>query len=383
MMPLYLINFLFAIATTIGMTVMPLIITEELRLSLLIMGLIEGSTEFLSNIFKLVAGNIFDRINNKKMLFIIPSSLALCSKFVLLLPNAFAILISKITDRISNGAFAAPRDAYVGENAKNKGLALGILSSSKTAGCIIGPLLVSSIAIHIGSIKDNFLLIIFLACLVNFIGFFVSFFIKGGENIAIKKVEKFVLRDMLTSLKNLKWIFLLSFLFFLGRFNDGMIIIHLKNEGFPEWFYLTTISFFNIAMFLISPILGYLIDKNRDYLILIITILSLLGFNILSCQISKMSWTYAILSLICWGIQRAGAQITFSALIFKNTPTKYYGSAIGAFSLLSGLGFLISSIISGHLAQYSYKYVFYLSGSISFCVLLMVLVMNIGKTKII
>ena len=373
MILIYLINFLFAIATTIGMTVMPLLITDGLGLSLFIFGLIEGSTEFISNILRLVTGNIFDRIKNKKMLFIVPSALALGSKLALFLPSAMAILASKIMERTANGAFAAPRDAYVGENAKNKGIALGILSSFKTAGCVLGPLLVSAVVLLVGSVKDNLMLIIFLACLVNFLGFGLSLLIdtKKGVNLTKNREKEFNFKDMLASFKNLKLIFTLSFLFFLGRFNDGVIMMHLKSEGFPEWFYLATISFFNTVMLLISPIIGYWVDKKKDYQVLIITILALLGFNIFSSQISGISWVLASLSLICWGIQRAGAQITFSALIFKNTPVKYYGSAIGLYSLLSGLGVFIASTISGHLAQSSFNNVFYFSGGISLCTLIL------------
>ena len=42
-------NFIFGVSTTIGMTLIPLLTTEGLDLSLLMLGIIEGSSEFLSN----------------------------------------------------------------------------------------------------------------------------------------------------------------------------------------------------------------------------------------------------------------------------------------------------------------------------------------------
>jgi len=366
-------NFLFAIATTIGMTFIPLLITDSLGLSLAILGLIEGSTEFISNVLRLVTGNLFDRIKNKRLLFILPATLAFISKLILFIPNVFTILAAKTIERIANGAFAAPRDAYIGENARNTGLALGILSFTKTSGCILGPVLVSATSVLIGPIKDNILIILFLACLVNFIGFGLSFIINTKKNLTLSqaKAEEFNFKEMKQSFKKLKPLFILSFLFFLGRFNDGMIMIHLKNEGFPEWFYLATISFFNIVMMIISPFMGYWIDKKKERSILLITIVGLFGFNMFFSKVAGISWFFASLGLICWGIQRAGAQITFISMIFKQTPVKYYGSAVGVFSLISGFGVFIASMISGRLAQLSFKYVFYLNGSLSFCTLLL------------
>ena len=49
MINLYIINFLLAVSTTIGMTIIPLLATQNLGLSLVFLGLIEGGSELLSN----------------------------------------------------------------------------------------------------------------------------------------------------------------------------------------------------------------------------------------------------------------------------------------------------------------------------------------------
>lgn len=148
-------NFIFGVSTTIGMTLIPLLTTEGLGLSLLLLGIIEGSSEFLSNMLCLITGNTFDRVKDKRPLFIIPSFIALCSKIILCFPSVTTIFLNKILERISNGVFAAPRDAFIGLRAKNKGMALAFLNISKTLGCIIGPLLVSCYAYYISCLQDN------------------------------------------------------------------------------------------------------------------------------------------------------------------------------------------------------------------------------------
>lgn len=361
----YLMNFLFAISTTIGMTFIPLLVTDSLGMTLLALGFIEGSTEFISTVLRLVTGNIFDRIKNKKLLFIFPAILACAAKAVLFFPNAYTIISSKILERIGNGAFAAPRDAYIGLNSFSKGKGLSWLNISKTLGCIMGPLVVSVSTMLLGPLNENIDAIIAIACVVTFISFIISFQIPVYKTLQVKTDKKFNFEEVINLVKELKYIFFLAALFFLGRFNDGVIMIHLKKEGFPEWFYLTTISLFNFIMLIASPYMGKLVDTDKIWRLMFISIISLLCFNIFFSNTIGISWFCAIAGISCWGIQRAGAQIAFAAMIFRLAPSRLYGTAIGAYSLLSGLGIFISSILNGYLAQISFYYVFCFSAVFS------------------
>ena len=167
MKKIFLINFLLAISTAMGMTLLPIIATESLGISLFLLGVIEGLTEFISNLMRFINGNLFDRLKNKKFLFISSVGTAFLSKFLLILfLNKYSILFSKILERIANGAFATPRDAYITTTAKNKGLSLGLLSFSKTLGCILGTFIIRLSTIYIGTIFNNvFILVKFV---INF-----------------------------------------------------------------------------------------------------------------------------------------------------------------------------------------------------------------------
>lgn len=382
MILIYLINFLLAVALTIGMTITPLLATEFIGISLLSFGFIEGMTEFFANILRLVSGNLFDRIKNRKMLFVLPNFIAFISKTVLFFPSLLTLLLSKILERISNGLFASPRDAFVGEHAKNKGISMAILSCSKTFGCVIGPLIVSiSLSKFMtGSLSDNIYIFIAIACSISATGLIGAFFLDTSRTKFKPKEESLSIQDMAKAGKVLMPILVLSFLFFLGRFNDGMILLYLKKQGFPEWLYLSTISIFNFSMFVLSPFMGYFIDRGRDKIVLFITIGSLLIFNILFYNIQAASdikvgskildielipFLFCITGLIAWGIQRAGAQITFTTMIFKKAPVELYGTSVGLFAIISGVGTFIASIICGHLASQSFDYIFLMSGVIS------------------
>lgn len=365
-----LINFVLAVATTISMAIMPLMMTEKLGVSLLVFGIMEGSTEFLSNIFKLVSGRIFDRIKNKKNIFILSTSLACMSKALFFFPNALTLAVSRICERLANGLFATPRDAFVGQISKNKGFALALLSCSKTLGCVSGPFIVSGVAFFFGSFHNQLNNLITLGLVLALISVILSFRIKT-KTIIIDNSKGFSSSHIIDVIKNIGPLLIIATFFFLGRFNDGLITIYLKKSGLPEWLYLSSIGFFNAIMFVVSPFIGLMIDKNKTFIAMLITTISLLLCNISFYFINEMPMFLGSTGLAMWGIQRVGAQITFTAIIFRNINPKFYGTAVGTFSLISGIGNFIASSICGHLAAEYFSYVFIYSGVNSIIALLL------------
>lgn len=366
MLRIYLMNFLLAVSTTIGMTFIPFLITDSLGLSLMMLGLLEGVTEFLSNAFRLLNGVLFDRIKNKRYIFIFSTALAFTSKALLFLPSPLTVLFSKIFERMANGTFAAPRDAFVAGNAKSKGMALGLLNVSKSFGCVIGPLIVALAARHFGAIKDNIFFFITICCILSFPALIFSFTLK------VDHVEEkaFSMKELKTVIKSITPILFLVFLFFLGRFNDGLLMMYLRHNNYPQDFYLSTIAIFNAIMMVSSPIIGSQVDKGQLKRIVYVTIWALCVFNISFYYLDIVGWAFAILGLCTWGIQRAGAQIVFSALVFQRVEKAFYGTAIGIFYLVSGVSTLISSSLCGHLADKGhFRSVFCLSGICAFLAL--------------
>lgn len=365
------INFLLAIATTVAMTIIPLLATEKLGISLFVYGMIEGGTEFLANLFRLVSGSLFDKIKNKKNIFISATITALLSKVILLVPSGISILASKTFERLGNGLFGAPRDAFVGHAAKNKGLGLAFLSCSKTLGCVSGPLLVSASVYYLGDLNSQlYKLVLFSSILVS-ISVILSFLIKTKSFTIEESTASFIISRVTKITMRLSPILAIAVCFFFARFNDGVILLHLKAAGLPEWFYLSTIGFFNATMFIVSPILGIMIDRKMTKIVLFVTIIGMILFNLFSYFIEWNLLFMGSLSLAAWGIQRVGAQITFTALIFQNISYRFYGTAIGIYSILTGIGNLVASSIAGHLAGTSFKYVFIYSGSFAFLTLIL------------
>jgi len=146
-------------------------------------------------------------------------------------------------------------------------------------------------------------------------------------------------------------------------------MIYLKQQNFPEWFYLSTIAIFNAIMLISSPFIGSQIDKGFLKKMLYVTALALGIFNICFYQLATMGWLLAILGLCAWGVQRASAQIVFSSFIFKSIEKKYYGTAIGIYYIVTGVASMLSAFSCGYLAKFNFVNVFLFSSFFAFLAL--------------
>jgi hypothetical protein len=370
---IFALNGLLAVVTTIGMTISPLLLVENLGVSFVLLGIIEGLFEMSSNFIKLLSGIVFDKIKDVRKLFFISVLLSLMAKLFLFFPTTWNVLFSKGCERISNGMFATPRDAYILENTTNKGLSYGLLNASKTVGCILGPLLVSLLVyLSNRSIVQNIPLILGVICVLLAVCSIILIFVKSNtpsKSVTENSCRLSVIKNHLNlCFKNKKMItalfpiYLSAFLFFVGRYNDGVLMFYLKDIGAPEWLYLSTISIFNAAMFIVAPILGKLIDKNYAKIVFNITVISLIIFNLIFINLSSLPSLFVFIGLAIYGVQRVGAGIIFAYLVFQKSDNKaVYGANLGLLMFTIGIGNLIGSIVAGYFSAIDFKYVFMFS----------------------
>ncbi len=371
---IFIMNSLLAVVTAVGMTIAPFMLVENLGISLILLGAIEGFFEMSGSLIKLLSGVIFDKIKNVKKLFFLSASLSLIAKLLLFIPNSLTVILSKGTERLGNGMFATPRDAYVLEYTTKRGISYGLLNTSKTLGCVAGSLLVSLLVyISNDTLEHNLNFILSISCCLALLASSLSFFIKNNSSTAANHQNTFdisaskdhlikCLKDKKLQLKLLP-IYIGSFVFFLGRFNDGMLMFYLKDQGAPAWLYLSTISIFNTAMFIIAPIFGLLIDKKYTKIVFILTVLSLVLFNIIFASLGHLHSSFIFIGLGLWGIQRTGAAIIFAYLLFQKSNNKtVYGTNLGVLMFVMGLGSLFGSMTAGYLSSIDFRYIFVFSG---------------------
>jgi hypothetical protein len=270
--------------------------------------------------------------------------------------NIFYTSIStKFLERLSNGFFASSRDAFVGVmSGDKKGMSLGILSSSRALGCVFGSIVTSFYLSKELSFPLIANLIIF-ATLLCFISFVLTCFMKDFTKKIIKKeTAKY---SSIELVKDNYELYLIVFLFFCARFNDGLIIFFLKQNSIESLFYLSAIGIFNSVSLLIGPFLGMILDSKHKKIPVYITFFSLVILNIIFIFCKTLDLKMAFLALFFWGAQRVGSQVFFTKLLFNNVSKEKYGTACGAMNLFVEFGSLIAALISRCLISYNFSYV--------------------------
>lgn len=369
MIQLYSINFILAIASAIIMSISPFLITEGLGISITLFAFIEATTELLAMVLRFFSGTIFDKMKDKKKIFTVSILFAIFGKLFFFFPNAISIFCSKICDRICNGLFGAPRDAFLANNAIKKGTSSAILTSCRSLGCVISPLLVAYFIVDSSDIINKLNMIIFFVISVLTVALILSFSLKDKSNIINKNKKIFNLPECKDIWVNNKHLLITFALFFLARFSDGMIALNLKQQGVPAYIYLSTIAIFNVIMIITSFGIGKLVDKKYFKTSINITILSLILFNISTLLISTSVMLFTFISLFFWGTQRIGAQTTFVLALNNNLANTnklhLYGSALGVESILCGVTYFVGASIAGYVAHYNINYIFIYSLTVS------------------
>ncbi|MBN9343568.1 MAG: hypothetical protein BGO76_05035 [Caedibacter sp. 38-128] len=348
-------NLLVAVATAMAFSISPFFITTVLGLSTFSMGAIEGFAEALSQVSKLSSGISSDYFRKKKPTLMFGVFLAALSKpFFILANGSLAVIISKVLERISNGVIATPRDAYVADicTSSKRGAAYGVMMTGKTIGCVIGPLLVSSLIFF----TEDYRLILWIGFVPVLAALFIIWKYMHETGIQEKNTSEASDKENKISFEDMKklpakyWMTIgIAAIFMLARFSDGFLALRLKELGAPLPVCTATIGIFNFISVLCSYPIGQLSDKIGREKLLYFSYASLILCNV--CFIFAGDMWLGLLGVLLWGAQRSTSQILFTALIADIAPKKIVGTAIGIFYIVLGISSLLAGSISGWIAN--------------------------------
>ena len=363
MFVLYLINFLLAVSSSMAMSLAPLFMTSSLGFSRLTIGLLEGGYELSADCMKLFAGRHIDLFKKKKCWIVLGILLSCLSKPFLLLgmtSSFFGLCCSRVLERVGNGSTAAARDLFIAQGCapNERGKAYGKIMISKTMGCFLGPLLLAVWCVVYPSADDSHYTALILVSLVFSLlaGWFIGFLPQEQKHTSQPKISIPAWSDIYKLTRSHKALFSCLVLFMLGRFNDGVLILYLKDIGLSPKFYLATIGIFNYVSLMTAHPVGRLLDRGYRVTLIYATVLALALFNL--CFLIKGSTWVLMLGVALWGFQRSSFQIILTTLLSQVVPSSHLGSALGLTSLLKGVVFLISCALAGILADISYSYIF-------------------------
>ena len=136
---------LFAdISTEMLYPVLPVFLTQTLKASGSVVGLVEGVAGATQNIVQGFSGSLSDKLQRRKPIALVGYLLAAIAKPLMGTATVWqGVLGGRFLDRLGTGARSAPRDALIASSVDeaNRGRAFGLEGVGDNAGAFLGPLL--------------------------------------------------------------------------------------------------------------------------------------------------------------------------------------------------------------------------------------------------
>ena len=341
---------LFAdISTEMLYPVLPVFLTQTLKASGSIVGLVDGLAQATQNIVQGFSGALSDKLQRRKSIALAGYFLAAVSKPLMELSTVWQGLFgARLLDRIGSGARSAPRDALIASSVddKDRGRAFGLEGFGDNAGAFLGPLLAvfRLYALHVG-VRSIF----YLAIIPALLAFFMVLLVKEHPAaVAAKSKIDISLRQFPKGY----WKYLLvTALFALGNSSNSFLILRMQEIGASVEMTVLIYAAFNLVAALISYPAGSFSDtwgrKNILLAAFVIFLFAYLGFALTQ----KIILIAAL--FVFYGAYEGIFRSVGKAFASDFMPEHLRASGIGWYSTTVGLLQLVASIVAGLLCPTS------------------------------
>ncbi|GAC1496514.1 MAG: MFS transporter [Steroidobacteraceae bacterium] len=335
---------LFAdISTEMLYPVLPTFLTQTLKASGSIVGLVDGFAQATQNIVQGFSGALSDKLRKRKLIALIGYLLAALAKPLMGAATVWqALLAARTLDRVGAGTRSAPRDALVAASVheKDRGRAFGLEGVGDNAGAFFGPLLsiVLLYGMHVG-IRTIF----YLAVIPGVLAFCMVLFVADAAD-PIPAKAKIDLR--LRQFPRGYWNYLMaSALFNLGNSSNAFLILRTQDIGVSLRETILIYAAFNLAAAVVSYPAGLLSDRiGRKSILLVsffIFIVAYLGFALMR------NYRIVIALFIFYGLFQGIYRAVGKSLASDFVPASMRASGIGWYSTAVGVFQLVASVIAG------------------------------------
>jgi MFS family permease len=326
---------------------LPLFLTNVLRASSPIIGLIEGIAEATASLLKTVSGWLSDKIRRKRIFLFLGYLVSSVAKplfyFVTIWQQVLAL---RFADRVGKGIRTSPRDALISDLARRKarGRSFGFHRAMDTAGAILGSL----IAFLLMSLfAANYRLIFLIAAIPAFIALFLIPLVKEKkeekpETNPGEKEPKMAFSSLGISLKAF---IIITFIFSLGNFSKAFLILKAQTAGIAPKYIPLVYLLFNAVYSIISIPAGILSDRiGRRKLIISGYFLFALIFVGFAGAVSPL----AVVALFAgYGFYYGIAEGVQRAFVGDISRHEIRGTAYGLYHTAVGIAVLPASVIAG------------------------------------
>jgi MFS family permease len=337
---------LFAdISTEMLVPILPIFLTQTLKASGSVVGLVEGIAGATQNMTQGLSGSLSDKLQRRKPIALAGYLLAAIGKPLMGFATIWqGVLGGRFIDRLGAGTRSAPRDALIAASveAPNRGRAFGLEGVGDNAGACLGPLLaVVLLMVYHLPVRSIF----YLAVIPALLAFLLVLFVEEKPTPPAVK-SKIDIR--LQRLPRTYWKYLLATaLFGLGNSSNAFLILETRDIGATLTTTILIYAGFNLVAALISYPAGSLSDRfGRRRLLAIamaIFLMTYLGFA-LTRNVGFIGLFFLLYGLY-QGIFRAVGKALASDYVLESR----HATAIGWYSTTMGASGLLASLIAGWL----------------------------------
>jgi len=357
---------LFAdISTEMLYPVLPVFLTQVLKASGSVVGLVDGFAQAAQNIVQGFSGALSDRLQRRKAIALVGYLLAAVSKPLMGLSATWqALFAARFADRVGAGIRSAPRDALIAASVAdaNRGKAFGLEGFGDNLGAFLGPLVAVMLlyAVHVG-LRSVF----YLALIPGLLALVMVMLVREPRTAVAAKMK---LDASVRQFPVRYWKYLLvTALFGIGNSSNAFLILRTRDMGASLKTTILIYAAFNLVAALVSYPAGSFSDRwGRKRLLLAayaVFLVSYLGFAVTSSVI-LVAGLFALYGMY-EGIFRAVGKAFAADFI----PAHLRASGIGWFSTTVGLMQLLASVVAGllwdrvgHAAVFFYGAAFALVG---------------------
>jgi MFS family permease len=337
---------LFAdISTEMIVPILPIFLTQTLKVSASVVGLVEGIAGATQNITQGLSGTLSDRLQKRKPIALAGYLLAALGKPLMGFASVWqGVLGGRLLDRFGAGTRSAPRDALIAASVDeaHRGKAFGLEGVGDNAGAFLGPLLAVLLLI-VWQVPIR--LIFYLAVIPGLLAFLMVVFVRERS---IKITAKAKIDIRVERFPKAYWKYLLATaLFGIGNSSNAFLILETKDIGASLTATILIYAGFNLVAALISYPAGYLSDKlGRRNLLMVsfaIFFITYLGFAL------TQAVAFIGVLFVFYGLYQGIIRSVGKALASDYVSDSLRASAIGWYNATIGITGFAASLLGGWL----------------------------------
>jgi MFS family permease len=358
---------LFAdISTEMLYPVLPVFLTQVLKASGSVVGLVDGVAQATQNIVQGFSGALSDKLQKRKPVALLGYFLAAIAKPLMGLSTSWpAVFGARLLDRLGAGTRSAPRDALIASSVDeaNRGRAFGLEGVGDNAGAFLGPLLA---VLLLYSVHTGIRTIFYLAIIPGLLAFLMVLLVKERAAAVTSKSRIDV---SVRQFPREYWRYLLvTALFGLGASSNAFLILRTQEIGASLEMTILIYAAFNLVAALISYPAGSLSDQWGRRNVLLASFI-IFGVAYLGFALTKNILLIAAL-FIFYGLYQGIFRSVGKAFASDFVPDTLRASGVGWYNTTVGLLQLFASLVAGllwdkvgHAAVFYYGAVFAVLGS--------------------